>query len=50
MDTPSYTLFGNIYYAVQYEQNKSADSLLLALYTPMNMVWVTFVESAISQR
>ena len=36
---------------IMFEQNKSADSPALALYTPMNTVWVTlFVESAISQR
>ena len=34
---------------IMYEQKKSADSPVLALYTPMNMVCITFVESAISQ-
>ena len=32
------------------EHNKSADSPLLVVYTPMYMVCVTFIESGISQR
>ena len=35
---------------IMVEKNRAIDSPVLAVYTPMYMVWVTFVESDISQR